>query len=412
MDADALYRRACDFEDAGRLAEAEATYRELLAVAPRHARAHNNLGSVLQFQGRVGEALACYVEAARQGPALWQPPYNIANYYKLTGQIERAVRLYRQAMQLKRGRGVPAISSDPTFTRTSKAKLRHDIEQLDYLIGRGILGVEYREVAAALGEALAALPADLAEGAMADFPAGPWARVADTYNRLLHFQDAPALPGGALNPALDRKAIEAAYFGHAPGLTVVDNLLRPEAIVALRRFCMESTFWFDGQYAAGYVGASVDEGFICPLLVQVAGELQQALPGIFRNERLLHLWGYKYGSNVEGIDVHGDFAAVNVNFWITPDEANLAPESGGLVVWDKEAPLDWDFEAYNKDVPRMQAFLRESGAKAVTVPHRQNRAVIFNSDLFHKTDAVRFRPGYENRRINITMLFGERSGRL
>ncbi|MDO0939124.1 hypothetical protein QQY66_48250 [Streptomyces sp. DG2A-72] len=26
-----------------------------------------------------------------------------------------------------------------------------------------------------------------------------------------------------------------------------------------------------------------------------------------------------------------DFAAVNVNFWISPTEANLAPDSGGLV---------------------------------------------------------------------------------
>ena len=31
------------------------------------------------------------------------------------------------------------------------------------------------------------------------------------------------------------------------------------------------------------------------------------------------------------------------NFWITPDEANLDPQGGGLEVWDVEAPLDWDF---------------------------------------------------------------------
>jgi hypothetical protein len=44
----------------------------------------------------------------------------------------------------------------------------------------------------------------------------------------------------------------------------------------------------------------------------------------------------------------------------------------------------------------------------MTVPYRGNRAVIFNSDLFHKTDAIRFREGYENRRINVTLLYGER----
>jgi hypothetical protein len=40
------------------------------------------------------------------------------------------------------------------------------------------------------------------------------------------------------------------------------------------------------------------------------------------------------------------------------------------------------------------------------VPHKQNRAVIFNSDLFHETDTINFKEGYENRRINVTMLFG------
>jgi hypothetical protein len=34
--------------------------------------------------------------------------------------------------------------------------------------------------------------------------------------------------------------------------------------------------------------------------------------------------------------------------------------------------------------------------------------VLFNSDLFHSTDEISFREGYENRRINITLLFGQR----
>jgi hypothetical protein len=46
------------------------------------------------------------------------------------------------------------------------------------------------------------------------------------------------------------------------------------------------------------------------------------------------------------------------------------------------------------------------------VPHRCNRAVIFNSDLIHRTDDIRFRPGYENRRINVTFLYGVREGRV
>jgi len=35
--------------------------------------------------------------------------------------------------------------------------------------------------------------------------------------------------------------------------------------------------------------------------------------------------------------------------------------------------------------------------------------VIFDSNLFHKTDRIDFREGYENRRINVTMLYGRRN---
>jgi hypothetical protein len=42
------------------------------------------------------------------------------------------------------------------------------------------------------------------------------------------------------------------------------------------------------------------------------------------------------------------------------------------------------------------------------MPYRANRAVIFDSDLFHQTDAIRFKPGYTDRRINVTLLYGDR----
>ncbi len=44
----------------------------------------------------------------------------------------------------------------------------------------------------------------------------------------------------------------------------------------------------------------------------------------------------------------------------------------------------------------------------MSVPYRANRAVIFDSNLFHETDRPRFKDGYLNRRINITLLYGLR----
>ncbi|MCS5516925.1 hypothetical protein NWF32_24530 [Pseudomonas qingdaonensis] len=45
-----------------------------------------------------------------------------------------------------------------------------------------------------------------------------------------------------------------------------------------------------------------------------------------------------------------------MNFWITPDEANLDRDSGGLVVYDVEAPSDWDFETYNRQGDQLLPF--------------------------------------------------------
>ena len=109
--------------------------------------------------------------------------------------------------------------------------------------------------------------------------------------------------------------------------------------------------------------------------------------------------------------LHADFAAVNSNFWITPDSANLEPAGAGLEIWDKEAPLEWDFAAFNAGKEKSRDFLRESGAKRIDVPYRRNRMIVFNSNLFHESGPVRFKPGYENHRINVTMLFGQRGAR-
>jgi hypothetical protein len=102
---------------------------------------------------------------------------------------------------------------------------------------------------------------------------------------------------------------------------------------------------------------------------------------------------------------------VNVNFWVTPDAANLEPETGGLVVYKSQAPADWDFNKYNNDREAIHQFLERENSDSLRIPYRRNRAVIFNSDLFHETDDLHFREGFENRRINITMLFGDRVGK-
>ena len=218
------------------------------------------------------------------------------------------------------------------------------------------------------------------------------------------------MPGPAVNPANNVAGIsETSPRTAKPQIAVIDNLLMPEALKALREFCLGAPVWRQA-YERGYLGAFPEHGFAAPLIAQIAEELRSVYPAIIGEHPLLHFWAFKYDSSLRGTGTHADFAAVNVNFWITPDEANQDPESGGLVVWDVAAPLEWDFARYNAAEEDIRAFLAREHAKPVRIPYRANRAVIFDSDLFHETDTIAFKPGYENRRINVTMLYGRRQG--
>jgi hypothetical protein len=66
---------------------------------------------------------------------------------------------------------------------------------------------------------------------------------------------------------------------------------------------------------------------------------------------------------------------------------------------------------YNTDTARVvDEVLKPTGFANVTVPHRANRAVLFDSMLFHHTDHYDFVPGGGpmKRRINLTLLYGQK----
>jgi hypothetical protein len=99
-----------------------------------------------------------------------------------------------------------------------------------------------------------------------------------------------------------------------------------------------------------------------------------------------------------------------MNLWITPNEANLDPSRGGMIVHGAKPPATWDHREYNNPLatPKVREYLASSGAGSVNIPYRANRAVMFDSSLFHETDDLSFKEGFENRRTNITYLFGDR----
>jgi len=346
----------------GKTDEAAAVFQRLVTVAPDYAPGHSNLGNILFEKGKLTEAEASYRRALALKPDMVDALKNLGLVIVDSGRFTESFPVFRRHAELAYGKNAPGQQTPPH-------KAQHDQEQRDYLNGGQAGG--------------APLPFHLEEGA--------------------------SVSGRAVNPDRSQGAIAATWRSSSPQIAVIDNLLTDEGLEQLRRYCWRSTMWHKA-YPNGYLGAMPEHGFACPLVAQIADELRSTYPEIVGQHPLLQWWAFKYDSRLKGINIHADFAAVNVNFWITPDEANLDPQGGGLVIWDKPAPLDWNFAQYNNPNAgqNIRDFLARSGARSVTVPYRANRAVIFDSDLFHETDRITFKEGYLNRRINITMLFGLR----
>ncbi|CAM9453584.1 unnamed protein product [Ectocarpus sp. 12 AP-2014] len=224
----------------------------------------------------------------------------------------------------------------------------------------------------------------------------------------------------ALNPNVDWNAVEEAYLGNGPVEIVhIDGFLSQKALATLLDIAHGSSIFVDVR--ENYLGAYLGEGMSHPLLYQIAEEAAVRLPRILGRDTpgwpLAQTWFYIYGGNdgercTRGIRVHADTAEVNLNIWLTDDSANLGSvetdDGGGLTVFHAKPPGDWGFQEFNQEPDAIQAFLEANDAGNTSVPYRQNRALMFDSMLFHQSDPFRFKKGFKNRRLNLTLLFGRR----
>ena len=133
MTVQQAFDLALQYHQAGRLTDAEAIYRQILAVQPQHAdalhllgviaqqaghseiaiqmigqalavnphnpAAHTNLGCALRGQGRMEEAIAAFRQACRLAPNLPEAHENLGNTLKECGRYEEAVSAYLGLVQ-------------------------------------------------------------------------------------------------------------------------------------------------------------------------------------------------------------------------------------------------------------------------------------------------------------------------
>jgi len=86
---------------AGRLDEAAAACHQALQFKPDFPEAHYNLGTILAQQGRLVDAIPSFRRALALKPDFQEAAYNLGTALAQTAQFEQAVEAYRRALQLR-----------------------------------------------------------------------------------------------------------------------------------------------------------------------------------------------------------------------------------------------------------------------------------------------------------------------
>jgi Tfp pilus assembly protein PilF len=85
----------------GKPAESLPFYQQALRLAPSHVEARNNIGVALQELGRGDEAAACFRDAIRLRPEFADAHSNLGNVLQDRGTLDEAIACYRHAIRLK-----------------------------------------------------------------------------------------------------------------------------------------------------------------------------------------------------------------------------------------------------------------------------------------------------------------------
>jgi Tfp pilus assembly protein PilF len=211
--------RAMRLQQAGRLGEAAAIYRQALGIDPDHPAANHFYGLLQHQAGRPEEAMRLISRSLELEPQNADFHNNLGAVLKDAGQLAESARAYRRAIQL----------------RPDYAAAHNNLGVVLKLLGRYGEAVESYRKALALQAGYAAARLNLAN---AEKDAGRLSEAAEDYREALklrpndpeaHYQLAMTLTeGGEIDPAIEtfRRTIEL-QPRHAEAYLMLASLKRP-----------------------------------------------------------------------------------------------------------------------------------------------------------------------------------------
>ena len=407
-----LLNSALKLHDEGLLDKANKIYESILKIDKKNFYANHLLGEVYQLKFKdsndeklIHKSVECFKKSLSTNPNSPETCIKLALSLLWLGKTKEADKYFKKSNSI--------TSSESNFLKNDleklsnihaiKSMIKHEFEQLTYIDGDpdGIRNTKFSsEHYTFLRKQYKKIKEGTFNGEEIDNEV--------KLKLLKQFYNKPPkhVQGNFINIDNDISKIESDYKKSSPEVVVVDNFLNQEALYELQKFCLSANI-FKYPYQNGYIGAFLEKGLSNTFILELTHNLKTTFQKIFKNLNLTEAWIYKYDSDYDGINVHADEAKVNVNFWITPEESNLNSKNGGLIIWDKFPKKDWGFEDYNyiKNSSDIEKMLNENNAKEIKIPYRENRAVIFNSKLFHATDKYNFKNNFVDRRLNVTLLY-------
>ena len=199
---------------------------------------------------------------------------------------------------------------------------------------------------------------------------------------------------------VQRDYVECSTPRHA----VLDDFLTPDALAGIRASVAADTRW---QFPHGGSGTEYLPSPASEILLPLAERLRMLLPGLLGALELVDHWALRY-HDATGLHAHTDTGQLTVNFYLTPDECNLTPGQGGLLLSKVQRPAEMSLVSYNS-APWSDAYLaRADDGTRIRLPYRCNRAVLFDSRTFHSSDTFRFTDtDNASRRVNVGLIFDE-----
>lgn len=241
-----------------------------------------------------------------------------------------------------------------------------------------------------------------------------WHSLYPFHNRRIYVHPCQRLQHPALNPVAElnmrlmrsgKVQSRAGGFLATGGVLVIEDLLTPAALTRLRDFAELSTVWYEEK--GGYLGSGLNSGFSTPLLAQIGEELRALLSEVLCDLPLTNVLAFKFDNKPQSVvDLHGNAASVHVNLWITADVARLNDSAndsdGGMTIFD----ASHDVPVGSERARSLEDIVADDNEN-VSVPYRQNRAVVFDSA--HIYSRRPFWPkslDFRSRCISLSFLFG------